>query len=249
MMALSKSKNRGDLLRRVNDDVHYLPHHLVKKKSVTTPIRIVYDCSSRGSGKLASLNDYLTVGPPFLNNLCPILLLFQTHTFALSTDIEKAFLHIKLHPLDRNFTRFLWPSNLEDPDIELQTYHFTVVLFGTSSLPFIYVLGAVLDLHLSKFPLQVASDMQDNIYVDNILSGCNTEEELLVYYSQSQDLMSQAKFNLRSWSTNSKRLQEVTRKDNTSNPNTSYSPWKFLTKLLRKPLMIPLKVYQSLNQQ
>ena len=83
------------------------------------------------------------------------------------------------------------------------------------------MLGAVLDLHLSKFHNEVAMDMRDNIYVDNILSGCNTEEELLAYCRQSRDLMGQAKFNLRSWSTNSDQLKEVTRGDNTSDPNTT----------------------------
>ena len=218
-----KEQERRGFIERVNDDttydVHYLPHHPVKKDSLTTPIRIVYDCSCRESGQSASLNDCLTVGPPFLNNLCAILLRFRIHAFALSTDIEKAFLHVKLHPSDRNFTRFLWPSHLESNDIQFQTYRFTVVPFGASSSPFI--LGAVLDLHLSKSPLQVAADMRDNIYVDNILSGCNTEEELLAYYSQARDLMNQAKFNLRSWSTNSKQLQEITRQDNTSDPSTT----------------------------
>jgi len=90
-----------------------------------------------------------------------------------------------------------------------------VVPFGASSSPF--MLGTVLDLS----PLQVASDKRGNTYVDKILSGFNTEEELLVYYYQSRDLMSQAKFNLQSWSTNSKQLQEVTQKDNTSDLNTT----------------------------
>ena len=218
-----KEQEQRGFIERVDDDaaadVHYLPHHPVKKDSVTTPIRIVYDCSCRGSGKLASLNDCLTVGPPFLNNRCAILLRFRVHAFGLSTDIEKAFLHIKLHPSDRNFTRFLWPSDLESPDTEFQTYRFTVVPFGASSSPF--MLGAVLDLHLSKSHLQVAADMRNNIYVDNILSGCSTEEELLTYYHQSRGLMSQAKFNLRSWSTNSKQLQKVTMQDNSSDPNTT----------------------------
>jgi len=160
--------------QKVNDDaakdVHYLSHHAVKKDSVTTPIRIVYNCSCQESDKSASLNDCLTVGPPFLNNLCGILLRFRIHAFALSTDIEKAFLHIQLHPSDRNFTRFLWPSNLESNDIH-------------SSSPF--MLGAVLDLHLTKSPLQVSADMRNNISVDNILSGCSTEKELMTYYSQS----------------------------------------------------------------
>ena len=61
--------------------------------------------------------------------------------------------------------------------------------------------------------------MRDNIYVDNILSGCNYEEELCAYYRESRSLMTQAKFNLRSWSTNSDQLREVTRVDKTSDPN------------------------------
>ena len=111
------------------DDANYLPHHPVKKDSVTTPIRIVYDCSCRGSSKSVSLNDCLTVGLPFVNNLCAILLRFRIHPFALSTDIEKVFLHLNLHSSDRNFTRFLWPRNLESYDYEFQIYCFIVGKF------------------------------------------------------------------------------------------------------------------------
>ena len=127
------------------ESVHYLPYHPVKKESVITPIRIVCNCSCRGDGNSASLNDCLMVGPPFLNNLCAILLRFRAHIFAISTDIEKAFLHVKLHPSDRNYTRILWSPK---PDDEFQTYHFTVVPFGSSSSPF--MLAAVLNLYLSK---------------------------------------------------------------------------------------------------
>ena len=106
----------------------------VKKDSVTTSIRIVYDCSCQESSRSASLNDCHTTGPPFKKKiLCAIQLWFRLHAFALSADIEKAFLHVKL---ERNFTRFLWPSNPESPDPEFQTYHFTVVPFGVSSSPY-----------------------------------------------------------------------------------------------------------------
>ena len=176
------------------ENTHYLPHRPVKKDSVTTPIRIVYDCSCQGNGNSTSLNDCLTVTPPFLNNLCSILLRFRSHAFALSTDIEKVFLHVQLHSDDRNFTRFIWPSSTDDSFL---TYRFAVVPFGSSSSPF--MLAAVLDLHLSKVASPVVLDMKDNIYVDNVLSGCNTEEELLTYCKHSRELMSQANFNLRSW--------------------------------------------------
>ena len=219
---IKEQEERGFIERVYDDstpDVHYLPHHPVKKESATTPIRVVYDCSCHGDSNSASLNDCLMVGPPFLNNLCAILLRFRIHAFALSTDIEKAFLHVKLHPSDRNFTRFLWPANLETPDLEMCTYRFAVVPFGSSSSPF--MLGAVLNLHLSKFDTPVALDMRENVYVDNVLSGCNTEDELLVYYTQSRDIMSQAKFNLRSWSTNSHQLKQVTMEDKTSDSSTT----------------------------
>ena len=68
------------------------------------------------------------------------------------------------------------------------------------------MLAALLDLHLTKVGSQVAQDLKENMYVDNILSGCNTEDELEVYYKQFRELMSQANFNLCSWSSNSHRL-------------------------------------------
>ena len=233
-----KEQEARGFIERVYDspthDVHYLAHHPVKKESSTTPIRVVYDCSCRGDSRSASLNDCLMVGPPCLNNLSAILLRFRIHVFALSTDIEKAFLHVRLHPADRNFTRFLWPANFESPDKEMCKYRFAVVPFGTASSPF--MLGAVLDLHLSKFDTPVALDMRSNVYVDNVLSGCQTEDELLTYYRQSRDIMTQAKFNLRAWSTNSHQLREIAIKDHTNDTNTTVGllglRWNTLTDTL-----------------
>ena len=216
-----KDQEKRGFIERVDENdtaehIHYLSHRAVKKDSATTPIRIVYDCSCHGNSKSASLNDCLVAELPFLNNLCGILIRFRCHVFALSTDIEKAFLHVKLHPDDRNFTRFLWTLPSENSD-KFATYRFTVVPFGSSSSPF--MLAAVLDLHLSKVGTPVAEDMKENMYVDNILSGCNTEDELQVYYKESRDLMNQANFNLRSWSSNSRSLQAITARDKTSDPN------------------------------
>ena len=144
------------------------------RKPVTTPIMIVYDCSCRGNGNSTSINDCLMPVPPFLNNLCGVLLCFRSHAFAISTDIKKAFLHVHLHLDDRNFTKFLWLSSTDKSTDKLLTYRFAVVPFGASSSPFMF--AAVLDLHLSKCSSPVAADMKQNIYVDNILSGCSTED-------------------------------------------------------------------------
>ena len=81
---------------RKSDTTHYIPHYLVKKNSDTTPIRIVYDCSCHQSSEHPSVNDCLLTSPPFLVDLCAIILCFRRSQYGLSMDIEKAFLHITL---------------------------------------------------------------------------------------------------------------------------------------------------------
>ena len=108
-------QERHGFIEKVNDipshstpepSVHYLSHHPIKKDFQITPTQIVYGYSCSESPSASSLNDCLEVGPPLLNDLCPILLRFRLHNYVLSTDIEKAFLHIRFHEDGRNFTCF-----------------------------------------------------------------------------------------------------------------------------------------------
>ena len=137
--------------------VHYIPHYHVNKYSKTTPIRIVYDCSCQLSDNYQSLNDCLEVGLSLVNDLCSILLRFRVHKIALSTDIEKAFLHVKLNASNQDFTCFLWLSDPDDAESDFDTYRFKVVLFGSASSPF--MLAATLRLHLSKYNTQIAHNI------------------------------------------------------------------------------------------
>ena len=197
---------------------HYIPHHAVKKDSSTTPIRIVYDCSSRSSQNTPSLNDCLEAGPPFMNDLCSIILRFRSHKVAISTDIEKAFLHVNLHADDRDFTRFLWPSDISNPYGDLQTFRFKVVLFGATSSPF--MLHATLYHHLQNINSPIAADMLSNIYVDNIISGCHTSQQAIQYYKEARHIMTQANFNLRAWASNCHQVQSLAQADNVADSNT-----------------------------
>ena len=135
--------------------------------------------------------------------------MLHTATFALSTDIEKAFLHVKLDAKDQDFTRFLWLSNPENAESDFDTYRFKVVLFRSASSPFMF--GATLRLHLSKYNSQLAHDMKQNLYVDNVITGCSTEELAIQYFYEARKIMSDANFNLRSWATNSQQLQAIAR--------------------------------------
>ena len=174
---------------------------------MTTPIRIVYDCSCHQSREQPSLNDCLLSGDPIPNDLCCILLRFRVHPIGICTDIEKAFPHISLHEADRDFTRFPWLSDPKDPESEFITYRFKVVLFGAICSPF--MLNAALHCHLSQYSSSTAKDMLSNLYVDNIVSGCPSESEAVQYYRDACSLMKDAHFNLRSWASNSHQLTSV----------------------------------------
>ena len=167
----------------VTRSVHYIPHHPIRKASTTTPVRIVYNCSCRQS-TLPSLNDCLMTGPSFLADLCGILLRFRWYTFGISTDLEKAFLHVRLDEGDRDYTRFLWLSTPSDPDSKLITYRFKTVLFGSTSSPF--MLNATFQHHLNSFDTPIARDMKRNLYVDNIISGCDSEDQVVEYYKEAR---------------------------------------------------------------
>ena len=214
--------------------IHYIPHHAVQKDSVTTPIRIVFDCSCSESTSSASLNDCLEPGPTLLNDLCSIILRFRVHNYSFATDIEKAFLHIRLHPDDRDYTRFLWLSNPNDINSHLTTYRFQAVLFGATSSPFI--LNAVLRHHLEQYQTKVADDIKHNLYVDNIISGCSSEEAATQHYQQARQIMKEAKFNLRSWASNSSVLNSLATQDATADTNNTVNilgiQWKTQNDLL-----------------
>ena len=163
--------------------------------------------SCRQSSQQPSLNDCLHVGPTFLNHLCAILLCFRLHVYGFPADIEKAFLHVQLDESDREYTHFLWLSNPQDPNSALQPYRFKVVLFGASCSPF--MLNAVIIFHLQQYPSPVSANLLSSLYVDNVVSACNTEQEAVQYFLESRSLMTLSKINLRAWASNSQSLREL----------------------------------------
>ncbi|XP_068214098.1 uncharacterized protein [Palaemon carinicauda] len=60
----------------VNGKVHYLPPHPVVKNSATTPIRIVFNASSRSNQNSLSLNDSLYTGPNIASKIQSMIIMF-----------------------------------------------------------------------------------------------------------------------------------------------------------------------------
>jgi hypothetical protein len=101
------------------------------------------------------------------------------------------------------------------------------------------MLNATLRCHLEHYDSPVVQDIKDNIYVDNIISGCDLEVDSLVYYKEARSIMRDALFNLHSWASNSQSLQELALKDKTADPKTTVNilglKWNPSTDILSFP--------------
>ncbi|XP_064644710.1 uncharacterized protein LOC135498383 [Lineus longissimus] len=188
------------------DEGFFLPHFPVLRESETTPLRIVFDASC-GS---PSLNSCLYEGPNMIQDLTELLHLFRTKKIAISADIARAFLSVRLLESERKFVKFLW---YKDNDVTkgLVPYHCNTVIFGNVSSPF--ALAITLYKHLSAFDGKEAEDMKEKLYVDNLLTGVTDEAEALECYTQSRDIMNKGSFLLRQWSSNSLKLSAVAESD------------------------------------
>ena len=197
---------------------HYLPHHCVVKPSHnTTKVRVVYDASAKASKQSPSLNDCLLSGPNLVPDLCGVLLRFRLPRIAISSDIEKAFLQLSLHDEDRDVTRFLWLRDVSLPATpeNIQTFRFCRVPFGVVSSPFL--LAATVHHHLKNSTCKDAPEHLKNIYVDNLFSGADTDNEAMKQYNSTKKLFSKASMNLREWASNSPIfLQQIPEADRTT---------------------------------
>ncbi|UYV75783.1 hypothetical protein LAZ67_13001345 [Cordylochernes scorpioides] len=87
-------------------EAFYLPHRpVVKLSSGTTPIRPVFDASSKVY-RSPSLNDCLEKGPNLIEMIPNLMLRFRNGKFGVVADIKKAFLQIEVNERDRDYLRF-----------------------------------------------------------------------------------------------------------------------------------------------
>ena len=172
--------------------VYYLPHHpVVKVHSSSTKVRPVFDASAKSYNGI-SLNDCMSTGPNLLPDLVSLLLRFRRWKVALTADVVKAFLQVSVHPADRDVHRFLWKERV---------MRFTRVPFGNRASPFL--LCATIRHHLSLYPQSlVVTELRDNLYMDDWLTGCDSEALAQSMFLDAQKVMLEAGMTLSKWTSN-----------------------------------------------
>ncbi|VDP13675.1 unnamed protein product [Echinostoma caproni] len=96
-MKMTKEKRYAVPVSGEHCDIHpcwYLPHHAVLTQKKPEKVRVVLDCAAKHKG--LSLNDMFYQGPDTTANLVGILLRFRTARIAVTADIEKMFMQVKV---------------------------------------------------------------------------------------------------------------------------------------------------------
>ena len=83
----------------------YLPHHPVLYRHRSGNVRRVLNGAAKIHG--VSQNDFLLTGPDLWQTLAHVRMRFRQHSFAVSEDIEGAFLQVGVFPQDQPPVRFL----------------------------------------------------------------------------------------------------------------------------------------------
>ncbi|XP_065368808.1 uncharacterized protein LOC135961242 [Calliphora vicina] len=186
---------------KVPDVSHYfIPHQCVlRPQSSTTKLRVVFDASCKTSTQL-SLNDLLMIGPTIQEELYSTLLRFRMHKYAITADIEKMYRQVLIDEADRNYQLILWREN-QSQNIEI--YKLNTVTYGTSSAPFLAIRCLTYVSELFEKSLPIGSKViKRDFYVDDLLTGADSIEDLNIIRSQVTQILQSAGFNLTKWFSN-----------------------------------------------
>jgi hypothetical protein len=178
----------------------YLPHHaVIKEERSTTKTRIVFDASCKGSNGV-SLNDTLMVGPTLQPTLRCIIIKWRQHPICLAADIVKMYRQVKVSGEDTDYQRIVWRENSND---EIEDYRMLRVTFGISSAPYLAVkaLQQTACDDGGMYPL-AAKRILNEFYVDDLMTGCESEGEAIELYNELNELVEKGGFCLQKWTSN-----------------------------------------------
>ncbi|GFW71961.1 uncharacterized protein TNCV_4788501 [Trichonephila clavipes] len=180
-------------------DQNFLPHHAVIKPSNTTAkLRVVFDSSCKTTNG-ASLNSLLGVGPKLQRDIFEILLNFRIPKIVFTADIEKMYRQILVADEDQKYQQILWRNNSNE---NIRTYKLKTVIYGLASASFLAtrcIKQIALD---NKDNPNLSRTLQEEIYMDDLLSGSDTPNNEISICKDIVDVLSTRQFHLRKWNSN-----------------------------------------------
>ncbi|XP_065172206.1 uncharacterized protein [Atheta coriaria] len=197
--------------------IYYLPHHPVfKYESSSTKVRVVFDGSAQSDSTI-SLNEIQMVGPTIQRDLFSILVRFRRFKYALMADIAKMYRQVLVAPENRSLQRILWRTS---PDDSIKEYELNTVTYGTASASFLAIRCLKqLALDSKQIHPHTSSVIENDFYVDDLLTGSNTTSSLSQLRTELTNILASAGFELRKWLSNNTSVLPIVEGD-TSNTLT-----------------------------
>lgn len=155
-----------------------------------------------------------------------VLLWIRLHKYLFSTDIEKIYRQIKIHPDDCDLQRILWYGS----DHQLYIYRLTTVTYGLNCAPFfaLRTLQQLLKDEGHNYP-QAIPCLERGRYIDDIFGGADSIQETQQIINQLIKLCTAGGFPLQKWANNNEELlkQVASTPDNSSSYKLKHLELKF----------------------
>ncbi|XP_072400609.1 uncharacterized protein [Diabrotica undecimpunctata] len=184
---------------------YYLPHHgVLNENSSTTKLRVVFNGLMK-TNMGVSLNDIQHVGPKLQEDLVLILLKFRQHAKVICADVAKMYRMIWVSPDQRSLQKIFWRSS---PSQQLEEYTLNTVTYGTRSAPYLAIRCLrQLGMDGQKEYPKAAEVILRDFYVDDVLTGAETADELLDICNQMVSILKAGGMELRKWVSNDVEVQ------------------------------------------
>lgn len=183
----SKSKN-----------AYYLPHHpVIKDTSESTKTRVVFEANSKSTSGVA-VNDLQMIGPTIQDTLFNILVRFRQHKYVFCADIEKMFRAIFIRESDRYLQQVLWREHETDP---IQVLQLNTVTYGFASASFLAT-RCIFQVGEECSDSTIREIIQKDFLCDDLLTGAETEADLLYIQQSVSTELAEHGFHLRKYRSN-----------------------------------------------
>ena len=183
----------------------FVSHRPVYRESVSTPCRIVVNCSLKNSVDKCSFNDRMYTGPNLLQQCPDLLLRASMYDDILVGDISKMFHMIKIKKEQRDYSRIVW--RFCDRSVEPKELRFPCVAFGLKPGPFIAgcTLNHHAERHKEEFPAVYKTVLRDT-YMDDVMREVkNVEHGLKGFYDVNQ-MLAKGGFNATKFFSSNRKL-------------------------------------------
>lgn len=196
------------------DQTYYMQHHAINTDPCLGKgkFRIVFNASAPSSNGV-SFNDQQLSGPKLIDDIGEFFIRFRMRKYAITADISQMYRQVRVSPIEWNFQRVMYRDNPSQPLLE---YVYTVVTWGMASASF----NAVRALRQcaidgrEQYPV-AAEIVLNDFYIDDLLTGGDTQKQLREAYIQLTELLRLGGFELAKWTTNDAALAvEISQRQN-----------------------------------